>query len=375
MRTLEDTLTEITPTPDPDFVADMEERMKLGFPPKKPPRFVRPTLNLPSFRVPAFAGAAASALLALMVSLAIVNNASDQPGDKPTPPDQPVAAEAKDDGTFLASPTVESGSGGGEAREGGASSAQDLAQNEVVPGTALPEPIPPDGDVAPGRRDRKVEQTAQLSLAADTGDFDQIADSVFAIAQRRNGFVLRSSFTEGEEGASSGFFELRVPSAQLQSTLNELSRIATVRSRSESGTDVTGSFVAARVRLQIARAERKSLLTRLETAPTEQAAAALRQRLQIVAGEINGLRSQLRGMRERTKYAAVSVELFDEDAGPSAAKTETDKAVDDAVGSLEDILNFLIRALGILVPVMLAGAVGWFAASRMSRRRREQALA
>ena len=34
MKTLEDVLEEITPTPDPDFVADMEWRMQLGFPPR-----------------------------------------------------------------------------------------------------------------------------------------------------------------------------------------------------------------------------------------------------------------------------------------------------------------------------------------------------
>ena len=39
---------------------------------------------------------------------------------------------------------------------------------------------------------------------------------------------------------------------------------------------------------------------------------------------------------------------------------ETDEAVDDAVGSLEDILNFLIRAAGVLIPVAFVGCwPGW----------------
>lgn len=368
MKTLEETLQEITPTPDPDFVAEMEERMRLSFPPKRPPRFVRPTITIPKLRYPAFAGAAASALLALMVSLAIVNNkdGSDKPS-QPVVADKPVVAESE---TLFDTQEHESRqrdpAGGGAVAESTA----------LVPSTALPEPVPPnEGKVAPNRRDRKVEQTAQLSLAADPGDFDQIADDIFAVAQRRNGFVLRSSFTQGEDGASAGTFELRVPAAQLQSTLSDLSRVATVRSRSESGTDVTGNFVAARDRLRIARAERKSLLTRLENAETDQAAAAIRQRLEIVAGEITGLRSQLRNMRERTSYSAVSVELIDEDAITTADnKSDTDEAFDDAVGSLEDILNFLIRALGILVPVTLAGLLGWFATSRARRRARERTL-
>jgi hypothetical protein len=54
---------------------------------------------------------------------------------------------------------------------------------------------------------------------------------------------------------------------------------------------------------------------------------------------------------------------------------ETDEAVDDAVGSLEDILNFLIRAAGILLPIGLAAGIGWLAVARARRRARERALA
>jgi hypothetical protein len=55
--------------------------------------------------------------------------------------------------------------------------------------------------------------------------------------------------------------------------------------------------------------------------------------------------------------------------------TETDEAIDDAVGSLEDILNFLIRAAAILLPLALAGLAGWLLASRARRRARERSLA
>ena len=371
MKTLEDTLREIAPTPDPDFVADMERRMQLGFPPKKPPRLARPTITLPRFGRPAFAGAAASAMLALVVSLAIVTD-----GDDPQP-DAPVAFEAQGGGGAVApdavAPTTarDSDSGGGSRRAGNDVRA---LSTEAAPDIA-PRPIPPPGNVAPNRRARKVEQAAQLTLAAGTDEFDQIADSVFAIAARRNGFVLQSSFTETDEGTSSGYFDLRVPAAQLQQTLNELSGVATVRSRSESASDVTGAFVSVRDRLRTARAEQKSLLVRLEHALTEEAASAIRRRLGIVGRRIGGLRSQLRNLRERTGFATVSVQLVDEASGSEAAGSETDEAFDDAVASLEDILTFLIRALGVAVPVALAGFLGWLAVSRSRGRARERTLA
>jgi hypothetical protein len=45
------------------------------------------------------------------------------------------------------------------------------------------------------------------------------------------------------------------------------------------------------------------------------------------------------------------------------------------VRSLEDLLNFLIRAAGILLPVALVGGIGWLLVTRARKRARERALA
>jgi hypothetical protein len=345
MKTLEDVLEEIRPTPDPDFVADMEWRMKRGFPQERKRR-------LPAFRPRPVAAVAASAGLAVLVAVAVLDSGEDG---------NPAAPAT---GAFLS----EESAGHGIA----ADSAMPQAERIIAAPQPIPDPVG-GGNVAPGRETRRIERSAQLALAANPDEFDRIADAIVRTADRRDGFVLQSSFTQGEDGLSNGFFELRVPSAQLQPTLNELSRLATVRTRGESGTDVTGSFVSIRDRLRTARALRTSLLRRLELAATDTAANALQRRLEIVGNRIARLRDQLRGVRERTAYATVFVELVDEDAG--AVTGATDEAIDDAVGSLEDILNFLIRAAAILIPLALAALVGWLLASRARRRARERSLA
>ena len=331
MKTLEDVLEEITPTPDPDFVADMEWRMRRGFP--------RPRKRRISIAPRPLVAVAASALLALIVVISVTSEEED-----------PLMAPR---------------------------TATEAVEPAAVDRAAVPLPVPPPGGgggaIAPETEARRIERSAQLSLASNPEEFDGLADSIFRIADRREGFVLQSSFTQGEDGFSGGSFELRVPSAQLQPALDELSRLATVRARSESGTDVTGSFVSIRDRLHTARALRTSLLRRLELATTDTAANALQRRLEIVANRISRLRAELRGVRQRTEFATIFVELVDEDA--SAVVGETDEAVDDAIGSLEDMLNFLIRAAGILLPLGLAGGIAWFVVTRARRRARERALA
>ncbi|MFL6038634.1 MAG: DUF4349 domain-containing protein [Gaiellaceae bacterium] len=325
MQTLEDVLEEITPAPDPDFVADMERRMRSGFPSKRRRR-------LPSFSPRPLAAVAATALLAVLVAVSLTGGGDD--------------AARPQAGMEAAAPALD-----------------ERAVAGAIGGSAI----------APGTEIRRIERSAQLTLASNPDEFDRIADAIFRIADSRDGFVLQSSITQGGDDLSGGSFELRIPAESLQPALGELSRLATVRTRSESGSDVTGSFVSARDRLRTARALRTSLLRRLELATTDTAANAIQRRIEIVGNRIAGLRAQLRDLRQRTEFASVFVELVDEDAG--AVASEADDAIDDAAGSLEDILGFLIRAVGILLPIALAAGIGWLVVARARKRARDRALA
>jgi hypothetical protein len=226
------------------------------------------------------------------------------------------------------------------------------------------------------RSDRKIERSISMTLAAPDDEIPEVAEGVTEVTNRHGGFVLRSNLNSDEEGAT-GFFELRIPSGRLREALADLSGLATVRSQSQSGQDVTREHVTATDRLQAARAERRSLLRRLELAATDEEAEAIRRRLDIVAGEINGLRGQLRDLRLRTDYAIVTVDLAGEDgdSGSSGPGSSLDDAVGDAGDLLVGLTGALIRILAIALPLGLIGLVAWLAARTLRRRRRESVLA
>jgi Domain of unknown function (DUF4349) len=291
-------------------------------------------------------------------------------------------------------------SGGGDAARsaggGGAEAAPGGAQDEAAPGAepALPlnqanparsaarsgagaiAPPSPGGGFAPGRSNRKVERSISMTLEAPNAEIPALAQDVTQVTNRHGGYVLTSTLNSDEEGAE-GFFELRIPTGRLRPALADLAGLATVRSQSQSGQDVTRRHVTLRDRLQAARAERRSLLRRLELAETDEEAEAIRRRLDIVAGEINGLRALLRDLRLRTEYAVVSVELAgtEGDSGSGGAGGSFDDAVNDAGDLAVGLAGVLIRVLAIALPLGLIAGLGWLATSLLRRRRRESVLA
>jgi Domain of unknown function (DUF4349) len=378
--------------PDPEFADALEKRVQEGFPaaPGSPraladevhsglasargwPR--RAVSKLPSPRRMLPAAGAVVTVVVVGIGLASVDLNRDEDGD------------------------AGSGGGGGAETEGGgrAGSAPGGAQDEAARSSAEPAlplaqpdvprsaaggspgaiaPPSPGGGFAPGRTTRKVERSISMTLEAPDEEIPALAQDVTRVTNRHGGFVLSSTLNSDDEGAT-GFFELRVPTGRLRAALAELAGLATVRSQSQSGQDVTRRHVTVRDRLQSARAERRSLLRRLEVAETDEEAEAIRRRLDIVAGEINGLRGLLRDLRLRTDYAVVSVDLAgtEGDSGSGGAGGSFDDAVNDAGDLVVGLAGVLIRVLAIALPLALIAGLGWLTTSLLRRRRRESVLA
>jgi hypothetical protein len=281
-----------------------------------------------------------------------------------------------------------SGGGAGEKPEGqsqagalevlpseGAAVGKDRAS--AAPDTGVPlQTLPRDGNFAPGQPNRKIERSFSLELDVPLDDMARVADEVTAVTNRHGGFVLNSSVNSGREDGG-GDFSLRIPSDRLRPALRDLAGLAPVIRQSQEGRDVTRQHVTAKDRLQAARAERRSLLRRLEEAATDQEAEAIRQQLDLVAGEINGLRAQLRDLRLRTDYAVVNVSLLvagdhDDNGGVGGS---FDDAVDDAGGLLVGFAGVLIRVMALGLPLALIALAAWLGTRGLRRRRRESALA
>jgi hypothetical protein len=334
---------ELTPEPDPRFAAEMEEWVAAGFP-RREPRRTAAWLDRAArtLRTPLGMASATAAVAGVLIAALVIADSTQQSTTESEP----------GEGTSLVQPSPEAAGDAGASRR--------MA------------PAPPAAGIAPSERSRRIERSSQITLAAPEEDFQTVGDRILRITDSHNGFVLRSNVSTGEN--PTGDFQLRVPGDQLQATLRDLAALGDVRARSDMGQDVTREYVSVTDQLAATRAERRALLRRLATATDDGRIQELRDRLDRNGRELASLRRQIRDLRERTNFAAVSVTLVEKENGATGGAGGTDDALDDSLGLLVGSFNWLLRALGVLIPVAIVGGAAWWAGRTFRRRRREAVL-
>jgi Domain of unknown function (DUF4349) len=339
-------LRELRPRPAEEFAAELDSRAASGFP--RPRRAARARRLLPRRSlIPAFAGGLAVAVLAIGIGVSqIGDDGGDLAGDA-----QPLVAPA------------ESRESGPPGERSSGPQAEPLIQGAR---TARP------GDpFATGAGRRRVERDVQLTLAAEAGKVQSVADDVFEVVRRHQGIVLSSTIREGAAAGAS--FDLLIPSGRLGPALGDLSGLAEVRSRSEGTLDITKPFITVSERLRDARAEAEALLEQLAEATTETEIESIRARLAGVRAEIAALRAAKERLERRAEFARVSLDVISDEDADSGAWTIGD-AFDDAGRVLTLAAGVAVVSLAALLPLGLVLGLGWGARRVLVRRGREAAL-
>ncbi len=224
----------------------------------------------------------------------------------------------------------------------------------------------------------KITQSAQLALSTAPSRIDDVAQEVFDVIGRENGVANRSDVTA--TGGSDGYadFQLSVPSSVLPDTMASLSRLryAHVSSRTDTTQDVNNAYVAATGRLADARALRTALLKQLANATTQAQIDSLNAQIHDAEASIAGDQAALRSMNRQINTSQITLTLS---AAPLPIAHGTSsftigKAAHDAGRVLTVAAGVALIALAAVVPVALVGALAWWIAGAVRRRRREQAL-
>ena len=156
-------------------------------------------------------------------------------------------------------------------------------------------------------------------------------------------------------------------------------RYARVSSRTDTTQDVNDQYQSDVRALADARALRTSLLKQLAAATTQTQINSLTAQIHDADASISSDEATLRSLGHRIDYSQVTLTI---NGGPLPVPVQSGsgggftlhKAAHDAGRVLTVAAGVALIALAALLPIGLLGALGWWVATAVRRRRREHAL-
>lgn len=248
--------------------------------------------------------------------------------------------------------------------------ADSAAAQEEMP---APPMLPPEAPVAKSGP-RQVARDARLTLAAEAGEIEDLADRVNAVTDASGGYVAQSTVRAGDGDKARADFTLMIPAARYQATLAQLSKLAHVRSRSQSTTDITNEFNAAERELERARARVDALEAKLATTEGDAARAAVRRELARARAAERSATARVRVNRSRVDFVPLEMKIVADSSAATAGKGAIGKAVTWAGRILTGAVAALIVALAVLLPVAAVGALTAAGYRRWRRRASDRAI-
>jgi hypothetical protein len=218
----------------------------------------------------------------------------------------------------------------------------------------------------------RVIETAQLSVVAKRGDFDQAFARATDVAARYGGFV-ESSQTQGVR-SKFGRLTIRVPANQFQPALRDLRALGRVEDQSISGQDVTSQYVDLQARLRNWVAQEQVLLRLMSRATTIGDTLRIQNELSQVQMRIEELKGQLRVLNNQTSLSTIDVSMREAGAPAHRPRPLHHKASTllqawrDARHGFVGVIASIVVGLGYLVPIAALLALVWLGIRRLRPR-------
>jgi hypothetical protein len=301
---------------------------------------------------PAFAGLCAIVLLLGVTGAAIINSSG---GSMELSPNS------------IGSDSFAPDSGSSAGRE--SSTTSDGAEGLKAAAPAVPEPGTTSAKVP-----REVARDTRITLAADGDEIERISDRVNSIVDKFGGYVADSKVSAAEGNRGRATFSLMIPASQYKPALAAISKLAHVRSRSQSSEDITTLVNSSERTLKRLSARVDRLEDQLAAAQNDSQRASIRSQLARAKAAERQVTRQVRANRARVNYVPIALTIVADKTAADKDKGTITKAFDKAGSILTAIAAVLIIALAILVPLGLVLAAIWFGWRRFTRMRSARAI-
>ncbi len=164
--------------------------------------------------------------------------------------------------------------------------------------------------------DRKIIYTAHLNV--ETTDFEKGVTALENLVAKYGGYIANSDVSGNtqysEAGTATivnrrGWYEVNIPSGQLDAFLSESGNVGNVTGKSKSSNDITEVYSDTEIRLETLRVEQTRILELLAKADTIEAIIQLEDKLSDIRYEIESYESTKRSWDKQIAFSSVTVNL------------------------------------------------------------------
>ncbi len=215
----------------------------------------------------------------------------------------------------------------------------------------------PPADVSP----TMVMRNGTASVQVDSLELGILA--LQRLATSLGGYVGNTSLSAGENQVRSATLVLKIPAAHYDNALAGLTPLGTIEVVSSTAEDVGEEFVDITARTTNARRLEERLITLLATrAGKLEDVLAVERELARVREEIERYDGRLRYLRLRVATSTLSVSIHE-----PAPLIETAPGAHPIVDAFKEawqnfvlLVSWCIASLGVVLPVLVLAALGWF---------------
>ncbi|QEE62006.1 DUF4349 domain-containing protein [Salinibacterium sp. dk2585] len=242
-------------------------------------------------------------------------------------------------------------------------------------GQAVGEALP---DVSDERRVEQVEaQGRQVIVTGDlwltVEDPRDAADAAADIVERAGGHVdNRSETAPRDDDPGRAELTVRIPSAKLSSTLNDLEELGEVEETRTYRQDVTSVAKDLDARITALEASVDRLLALMVDADTTSDLITIESTLAERQADLESLQSQRRSIADQVDYSTITVHLGSEADAPVDDPDTFWTGLVAGWDALVGFVSFLLVALGVILPWLIVPAIALLLTWVLLRRRRRQ---
>lgn len=271
----------------------------------------------------------------------------------------------------------EAGRASSPRRSSAASGAKGPAGYDAAPdgtptagGAATAAPVQPVGP--------DVVRTATVGLQVGKGTVDASMSKIADLAAADGGYIDSSSLSGGTPRTSpvSGQLVVRVPATDFDSFLGQVVTFGKLSSQQVGGQDVTGQVAENAATIEVLQQEVNLLQSKLSQATDIGTFLQIEGQLAPVQQQLQQLQSQQAVLQTSVALATVTVDLAAPgapapvSASPRLQTSTLRTAWHYASHNTLVVLDGLAVAGGWALPLLVLGALGWLAVTRLLRRKR-----